>query len=161
MRKLALTAALGAACLGLAACSGGGEGNAAGNNEAGAIEGEGNGVAMAGEGNGGAGAGGGAGGNSAAASNWPRGARIVDENGVTYRVDADGTRVRLTDRDARIVVENGVRYRVDPGGARVRINDRGIDIDGPNIDLPDVDVGVNNKGNVDVDVGDRDPDGGR
>jgi hypothetical protein len=160
MRKFALTAVLGAACLGLAACSGGGEGNADGNNAAGA-EGEGNGGEAGGEGNGASS--GGAGGNTASSSNWPRGARIVQENGATFRVDPDGTRVRLADTDARIVVENGVRYRVDPGGTRVRINDRGIDVDvdTPDIDLPDVDVGVNNKGNLDVDVGDRDPDGGR
>ena len=40
------------------------------------------------------------------------------------RVDADGTRVRLGDTDARILVEDGVRYRVDPGGARIRIERR-------------------------------------
>ncbi|MGQ0557981.1 MAG: hypothetical protein ACT4OE_00080 [Sphingosinicella sp.] len=87
---------------------------------------------------------------------WPQGARIVDEDGVVFRVDPDGTRVRLTDTDSRIVVEDGTRFRVDPDGTRVRIDDRGL-----NIDLPDVDVGINQKGNLDVDVGDRDPDGGR
>jgi hypothetical protein len=77
---------------------------------------------------------------------------------VTYRIDADGTRVQLGPTDSRIVVENGVRYRVDPDGSRVRIGPQGATID---VDLPDVDVGVNEKGNLDVDVGDRDPDGGR
>jgi hypothetical protein len=157
MKKLALTAALGAACLGLAACGDGGSNNAVGN---GAGAGEGNGSATGGDGNGAATGGNG---SAGAASSWPRGARIVEENGVTFRVDPDGTRVRLGDSDARIVVENGVRYRVEPGGTRVRINEQGIDvdIDGPDIDLPDVDVGINNKGNPDIDVGDRDPDGGR
>ena len=93
-------------------------------------------------------------------TNW-KGARIVEENGTTYRVNADGTRVALGANDSRIVVENNVRYRVDPDGARVRIGDDGIQVDGPDVDLPDVDVGVNAKGNLDVDVGDKDPDGGR
>ena len=30
-----------------------------------------------------------------ASAAFPRGARIVEENGVTYRIDADGTRVQL------------------------------------------------------------------
>ena len=61
-----------------------------------------------------------------AASSWPEGARIVEEDGVFYRVDTGGTRVRLEPGDATIVVENGVRYRVDPGGTRVRIDDEGL-----------------------------------
>ena len=95
-------------------------------------------------------------GTETASASFPKGARIVEEDGVTWRIDADGTRVRLGSTDSRIVIENGVRYRVDPDGTRVRIDDRGI-----SIDLPDVDVGINEKGNPDVDVGDRDPDGGR
>ena len=53
-----------------------------------------------------------------------------------------------------IVEENGVRYRVDAGGNRVRINADGVAVDGPDVDvdLPDVDVGLNEKGNPDVDV---------
>ena len=93
-----------------------------------------------------------------ASTSFPKGARIVEEERVYYRVDEDGTRVRLGPNDSRIVVENGVRYRVDPDGSRVRIDPRGATID---IDLPDVDVGINEKGNPDIDVGDRDPDGGR
>jgi hypothetical protein len=62
---------------------------------------------------------------SATASSWPEGARIVEEGGVTYRIDPGGARVRLEPSDSRIVVENGVRYRVDPGGTRVRIDDTG------------------------------------
>jgi uncharacterized membrane protein len=95
---------------------------------------------------------------AAAGSAFPKGARIVEEDGATWRIDADGTRVRLGDSDSRIVVENGVRYRVDPGGTRVRIDDRGLDIDVPDLtpDLgPDVDVGINKKGNPDVDVKDK------
>ena len=147
MKKLILTAALGAACLSLAAC---GEQRANTNNAAaeGAHDG------------GNATAEGGSGGNATAGSgsSWAPDARIVEENGVTYRVDADGTRVRLGENESRIVVENGTRYRVDPDGTRVRIDPRGARID---VDLPDVDVGINEKGNPDVDVGDRDPDGGR
>lgn len=155
MKKLVLTAALGAASLGLAACGDGREDNRADANasaEGEAIETDG------GDANAATAAGG-----AAASASFPKGARIVDDNGVTYRVDADGTRIRLGDTDSRIVVENGVRYRVDPGGARVRINTEGaaIDVDGPDIDLPDVDVGINEKGNPDIDVGDKDPDGGR
>lgn len=87
------------------------------------------------------------------ASAWPKGARIVEEGDVVYRVDPDGTRVVLSDTDSRIVVEDDVRFRVDPDGSRVRIDDEGLEVD-----LPDVDVGVNEKGNLDVDVGDDNPD---
>nr|MDQ4088302.1 hypothetical protein [Pseudomonadota bacterium] len=80
----------------------------------------------------------------------------VQENGVTFRVNPDGTRVRLGENDVRIVEENGVRYRVDPRGTRVRIDDQGLDVD---VDLPDVDLGINEKGNPDLDVkGDVDVD---
>lgn len=152
MNRLALTAALGAACLGLAACGDRGDDNMAANDMLDA-----NTASTMGEGAGGdANAmASGTGGNAMATSAFPRGARIVEEDGVTYRIDADGTRVRLGTTDSRILVENGVRYRVDPGGTRVRINERGIDIDGPDIDVPDVDVGVNEKGNIDIDVQDK------
>lgn len=72
---------------------------------------------------GGVGSAGGAG--AATGSAWPEGARIVEEKGVTYRVDSTGARVRLEPNTSRVVVEKGVRYRVDPGGTRVRIDDRG------------------------------------
>jgi len=91
-------------------------------------------------------------------SSFPTDARIVQEDGVTWRINADGTRVRLGDRDARIVIEGNNRYRVEPDGNRVRIDAQGRRT---GVDLPDVDVGINSKGNLDVDVGDRDPDGGR
>ena len=61
-----------------------------------------------------------------AAGNWPEGARIVVENGVTYRIDPGGARVALGPNDARIEVIDGVRYRIDPGGARIRIDDDGV-----------------------------------
>jgi len=154
MKRLVLTAALGAACFGLAACGERRDDNMAANDMS-----EMNSATSMGEGEGGTGAddnmtASGSGSNMTASA-FPRGARIVEEGGVTYRIDANGTRVRLTDADSRILVENGVRYRVDPGGTRVKINDRGIDIDGPDIDVPDVDVGVNEKGNLDIDVQDK------
>lgn len=145
MRRIAITAFVGAACLGIAACS---------DRETNTVE---NSAAPAGEMNlGGAEAGGeattdGTSGGTSAATAWSREARIVEENGVTYRINADGTRVRLGENESRIVVENGVRYRVDPDGTRVRINREGL-----NIDLPDVDVGINKKGNLDVDVNEGD-----
>ena len=64
----------------------------------------------------------------ATAGAWPEGARIVVEDGVTYRIDADGTRVRLGDSDARVIVEDGVRFRVDPDGTRVRIDEQGATV---------------------------------
>lgn len=64
----------------------------------------------------------------ATASAWPATSRIVVEDGVTYRVDASGPRVRLGPNDSRIVTEGGVRYRVDPDGSRVRINPEGLRI---------------------------------
>ena len=147
MNQLTLTAALGAACLTLAAC---GEQQVNTTNDSAAGETDGNATAEGGSGTGNA-----TGGSGTA---WAQGSRIVEENGVTYRVDADGTRTRLGENDSRIVVENGTRYRVDPDGTRVRIDPQGARID---VDLPDVDVGINEKGNPDIDVGDRDPDGGR
>ena len=140
MRKLALTAALGAACLSLAACGEREATNASTDSGSAAPSAEGNGTST----------------TTTTAVAFPKGARIVEEDGVTFRIDPDGTRVRLEANDSRIVVEDGVRYRVDPDGTRVRIGD-----DGLAIDLPDVDVGINKKGNLDVDVGDKDPDGGR
>lgn len=154
MKKLALTAALGATCLALAAC---GDNNAANNSaDANAMMDDGTGTTE-GAATGTTDTNGSAAGTATAAA-FPKGARIVEENGVTYRIDADGTRVKLGDNDSKIVVENGVRYRVDPGGARVKINDRGLDIDVPDLtpDLgPDVDVGINKKGHPDIDVKDK------
>ena len=150
MRKFVIAAALGAASLGLAACGDRDGGNAAANEFA---DTAGNALGTDGADSANAAAGG-----TAAASSFPKGARIVEEDGATYRIDADGTRVRLGDSDSRILVENGVRYRVDPGGTRVRIDDKGLDIDVPDLtpDLgPDVDLGINKKGNPDIDVKDK------
>ncbi|HYJ82563.1 MAG TPA: hypothetical protein VEW26_06950 [Allosphingosinicella sp.] len=153
MRKFIIAAALGASSLGLAACGDHDRGNAAANEAADTANlGD-----RAGAGAGGVADGGNAAGTATTAA-FPKGARIVEEGGVTYRIDSDGTRVRLGDSDSRIVVEKGVRYRVDPGGARVRIDERGLDIDVPDLtpDLgPDVDVGINKKGNPDIDVKDK------
>ena len=138
MKKLILAAALGATSLTLAAC-GDRNANSADANVA-ATEGE---NAMPADANGTAAATG--------ATAFPKGARIVEENGVTYRIDPDGTRVALTATDSKIVVEGDKRYRVDPDGTRVRIDDRGLSIDLPDV-TPDVDVGVNEKGHPDIDV---------
>lgn len=147
MNKLALTALVGATCLGLAGCGDNdGANNAAQSNGVSAADEGGGEAAGTGEG-GSASASGGAGAGAAGGGGDWAGARIVEENGVTWRVNADGTRVRLGASDARIVTENGVRYRVDPGGTRVRIDPRGAAID---VDLPDVDI------TPDVDLG-RDP----
>jgi hypothetical protein len=144
MKKLALAAALGATCLALAAC-GDADTNTADANASLTGDAAGSEAIDAND----------AAAGMTAAISFPKGARIVEENGVTWRIDADGTRVRLGENDSKIVVENGVRYRVDPGGARVRIDDRGIDLT-PDIDVPDVDVGINEKGNPDIDVKDKD-----
>ena len=138
MKRFVLTVALGASCLAIAACSPADvtentEGNVAAETGAGA-EVDANGTA------------------ASAGTAFPKGARIVEEKGVTYRVNADGTRVALTASDSRIVVEGDKKFRVDPDGTRVRIDDDGGAID---IDLPDVDVGINDKGNPDVDVKDK------
>jgi hypothetical protein len=154
MKRFALSAALSASCLALAACGGGETNTADANNMSAETEAAGSEMAsdnMAGSG----GTASGMGTNtSGSASAYPKGARMVEENGVTYRVNADGTRVRLGENEGRIVTENGVRYRTDSGGNRVRIDERGIDIDldTPNVKLPDVDAGINNKGNLDIDV---------
>ncbi len=147
MNKLVFTAALGAACLSVAACgereAGNAADNMAGENAAMADDADGNAMASGSDDDG--------------MAAFPKGSRIIEEDGVTYRVDASGTRVKLGSNESRIVVENGVRYRVDPNGSRVKIDREGVslDIDAPDIDVPDVDVGVNEKGNLDVDVHDK------
>jgi hypothetical protein len=85
---------------------------------------------------------------TAAVTTFPQGSRIVEEDGVTFRIDADGTRVRLGPTDSRILVEDKVRYRVDPDGARIRIGQDGaalsvdggdveasVDADGPTLEV--------------------------
>ena len=51
-----------------------------------------------------------------AAAEWPEGARIVEENNVTYRVMPDDTRVAIEDGSWRVVTVDGVRYRVYASG---------------------------------------------
>jgi len=112
MRRFALACAIGAVSLGLAAC----EQRSADN-----------GMTMD---NGAQGAGmnvdaAGTAGTATAEGDWAPGTRIVVEEGVTYRINPDGARVRLGPNDSRIEVVNGTRYRVDPGGTRVRIDEQG------------------------------------
>ena len=91
-----------------------------------------------------------------ASADWPSGTRIVEENGVTYRVDSAGARTAIEDNSWRIVSEGDTRYRVDPNGTRVEIDDEGMDVEGaasgPDVPGVDVDVGRNTQGNLDVDV---------
>jgi len=164
MHKIAFTTALAAASLGLSACGDGGSNNSADANLAGDangmaadIEGEAGANGMAGN------AGAAAGGAATASADWPRGTRIVQEGGATYRVNADGRRVRIENDDVRIVTDNGVRYRVNREGNRVRIDERGIDVDldAPSVPGVDVDVGTNRKGNLDVDVSTNGTDASR
>ena len=112
MKKLFLSSMLGASALALAACGD----NDAASDEPVAVDTATADATVAG--------------TTSAAADWPAGTRIVEEGGVTYRVD--------------------------PGGTRVRIDDEGIDLrgaaSGPDIPGVDVDVGTNNKGNLDVDV---------
>lgn len=90
----------------------------------------------------------GAAGAAGASADWPKGTRIVEEGGKTYRVGADGTRVVIADNEWRIVTEGDERYRVNDAGTRVRISEDGLDVDVP----VDVDLGTNSKGNLDLDV---------
>ena len=88
-----------------------------------------------------------------ATSDWPSGTRIVEENGATYRVNPDGTRVEIADGEWRIVTEGDTRFRVGPNGARFEIDENGEDLDGaPDNGRPDVDIGTNEDGNLDIDV---------
>lgn len=130
--KLAISAAAGALTIALAGCYDNDQeyadnGYNAADNTAYAANESGNGYATA-----------------APAGSWPEGARIVVDNGVTYRIDPDGARVALGPADARIEVIDGVRYRIDPGGTRVRIDEQGavIRVDGDGVDAT-VPVGEN------------------
>ncbi len=94
------------------------------------------------------------GGATTASADWPAGTRIVEEGGTSYRVNPDGTRVVISDGTWRIVTEGDERFRVNDSGTRVRIDERGVDLDldGPDIDGVDVDLGTNRKGNLDLDI---------
>ena len=88
MRRTALTLFAGAAALALAACD-----TAADNEAANAADNE----AAAGEGDG----------TATAAASWPSGARIVEEDGVTFRLDPVGSRVRFrvrAEKDPRVAI---------------------------------------------------------
>jgi hypothetical protein len=63
------------------------------------------------------------------ATTLPEGSRVVVEEGVRYRVDPGGARIRITDEVPIIYVEDGVRYRVDPGGTRVRVGPDGVELE--------------------------------
>ena len=92
-------------------------------------------------------------GATTADADWPRGTRIVEESGVTYRVNPDGTRVEIADNEWRIVTEGETRYRVGTGGVRYEIDEDGADLDGaPDGGDPDIDIGTNEDGNLDIDV---------
>jgi hypothetical protein len=130
MRTFALIGALGAVSFGLAAC----EQRTADNNMAAdnlAAEGA-----------------------ATAGGEWTPGTRIVVEEGVTYRINPDGVRVRLGPADSRIEVVNGTRYRVDPGGTRVRIDEQGMAIGTVETDAIDANLnaGVNVGGDTSVGV---------
>ncbi len=140
MKTLILSSAVGALALLVSAC--GGE-RAEDTAEADAATAEGADVATA---DAGAGADGAAAGTASA--DWPKGTRIVEEGGTTYRVSPDGARVAITNNEWRIVTEGGQRYRVNDAGTRVRLNEDGLDVDVP----VDVDLGTNSKGNLDLDV---------
>jgi hypothetical protein len=87
-----------------------------------------------------------------ASADWPAGARIVEDAGVTYRVNPDDTRVAIEDGSFRVVTVDGVRYRVDASGTGHRIDDDGLDLDLPAIEGIDIDLGTNKSGNLDLDV---------
>ena len=91
---------------------------------------------------------------TAAAQNplWPKGTRIVEEGGKTYRVNADNTRVEIPAGGYRVATVDGVRYRVDASGTGHRIDDDGVDIDLPAVEGLDIDLGTNKNGNIDLDV---------
>ena len=117
MNRFALTAVLGTSVIGLAAGGDYDRTEAAydnGANATGYAEGEAAGANYAG--------------TATAGGSWPAGSRIVVEEGVTYRIEPGGARIRLGPEDARIVVEDGVRYRVDPSGTRIRIDESGAEI---------------------------------
>jgi hypothetical protein len=125
MKRILTIAAVAAASIGVAACDDYDETNNAAYNETdNAAYG-----AEAGNAAYGDGAGNAAYGAATAATELPQGARVVVENGVRYRIDPGGARVRLGDGDSVIWVEDGVRYRIDPEGTRFRVDDRGVRID--------------------------------
>ena len=90
--------------------------------------------------------------DTTADADWPKGTRIVEEGGKTYRVNTDNTRVEIPAGGFRVVTVDGVRYRVDASGTGHRIDDEGVDLDLPAVEGIDIDLGTNQKGNLDLDV---------
>jgi hypothetical protein len=132
MKKLIVTAALGSAALLLSAC---GDNEADTEEDTTAVETDTADTAA-----------------TTAAATWPEGARIVEESGVTYRVEPGGTRVAIEDGSFRVVTVDGGRYRVDRSGTGHRIDDDGLDLDLPAVEGIDIDFGTNQSGNLDLDI---------
>ena len=137
MKKLILSAAMGASVLLLSACGDGAEEADTATAEAETADTAATTTADAG---------------TTAGGDWVAGTRIVEEGGTTYRVAPDGTRTAIEGGEWRIVTEGDQRYRVDTTGTRVRIDEQGVDVDGPDVEGVDVDLDTNSKGNLDVDV---------
>ena len=136
MKKLILTSALGALALGLAAC---------GDNDADDATADDTAVAETADTDAAPAA-------TTADADWPKGTRIVEEGGKTYRVNADNSRVEIPAGGYRVATVDGVRYRVDASGTGHRIDDNGLDVDLPAVEGIDVDLGTNKNGNLDLDV---------
>ena len=135
MKKLILTGALGAAVLMVSAC-GDSDADTAPVEDAAAVDD----LATADAG------------TATADPDWPSGTRIVQEGDAYYRVDPAGTRVVIDDGSWRIETEGDERFRVNSAGRRVLIDDDGLDVDLPGVDGVDLDVGTNDRGNLDVDL---------
>jgi hypothetical protein len=133
MKKLIMTSTLGALALALSACNNTDDDAATADDTAATAEAD---TAAA----------------TTADADWPAGTRIVEEKGVTYRVNTDNTRVEIPAGGYRIAVVDGVRYRVDASGTGHRIDDEGVDIDLPAVEGIDIDLGTNKSGNLDLDV---------
>jgi hypothetical protein len=134
MKKLILTSAIGALALTLSACGDNDADDADAAGDTTVVETE---TAPA---------------ATTASADWPTGARIVEENGVTYQVNPDDTRVEIPEGGYRIATVDGVRYRVDASGTGHRIDDEGVDLDLPAVEGLDIDLGTNKSGNLDLDV---------
>lgn len=131
MNRFTLLAALGAASL--AGCGDYDRNEAAYDDKADVAYGAGEGEAAYGAGQGNAAY------ASRPATNLPEGTRVVVEEGMRYRIDPGGARVRIGDDESVTFVEDGVRYRIDPGATRVRVDEQGVEIrtDDANVRLGD------------------------